>query len=219
MLKMHRTMADVMKVMGSRQARPDGRHRQHARPRRRRRDAEPGADGGAREEDAGWRGRAGWAADCRRPCRGCRRNSPAAVRCCPALAARSRAGCPDWEEEMSELPGSWSRRRRTRNDISRSTEDRFAPTRSTTTKGKPMSLKIRLARAGTKKRPVYHIVVADSRSPRDGRFIERLGYLQSAAAEGEDRAAEVRRREGQGLDGQGRDARPTACRASSTRPA
>jgi small subunit ribosomal protein S16 len=40
-----------------------------------------------------------------------------------------------------------------------------------------MSLVIRLARAGTKKRPVYHIVVADSRSPRDGRFIERLGYF------------------------------------------
>ena len=40
-----------------------------------------------------------------------------------------------------------------------------------------MSLKIRLARAGTKKRPVYHIVVADSRSPRDGRYIERLGYF------------------------------------------
>ena len=40
-----------------------------------------------------------------------------------------------------------------------------------------MSLKIRLARAGTKKRPVYHIVIADSRSPRDGRFIERLGHF------------------------------------------
>ena len=38
-----------------------------------------------------------------------------------------------------------------------------------------MSLKIRLARAGAKKRPYYHIVVADSRSPRDGRFIERVG--------------------------------------------
>jgi small subunit ribosomal protein S16 len=35
---------------------------------------------------------------------------------------------------------------------------------------------IRMARAGTKKRPFYHIVVADSRAPRDGRFIERLGY-------------------------------------------
>jgi small subunit ribosomal protein S16 len=40
-----------------------------------------------------------------------------------------------------------------------------------------MSLKIRMARAGTKKRPVYHIVVADSRYPRDGRFIERLGFF------------------------------------------
>lgn len=39
-----------------------------------------------------------------------------------------------------------------------------------------MSLKIRLARAGTKKRPHYSIVIAESRSPRDGRFIERIGY-------------------------------------------
>ena len=38
-----------------------------------------------------------------------------------------------------------------------------------------MSLKIRLARGGTKKRPHYSIVVADARSPRDGRFIEKLG--------------------------------------------
>jgi len=38
-----------------------------------------------------------------------------------------------------------------------------------------MSLKIRLARGGSKKRPFYRIVVADSRSPRDGRFIEKLG--------------------------------------------
>jgi small subunit ribosomal protein S16 len=40
-----------------------------------------------------------------------------------------------------------------------------------------MSVVIRMARAGTKKRPFYHIVVADSRAPRDGRFIERLGYF------------------------------------------
>lgn len=40
-----------------------------------------------------------------------------------------------------------------------------------------MALVIRLARAGTKKRPVYHVVVADNRAPRDGRFIERLGYF------------------------------------------
>lgn len=38
-----------------------------------------------------------------------------------------------------------------------------------------MSLKIRLARAGSKKRPYYHVVVADVRSPRDGRFIEAVG--------------------------------------------
>jgi small subunit ribosomal protein S16 len=38
-----------------------------------------------------------------------------------------------------------------------------------------MSVKIRLARAGAHKRPFFHIVVADSRSPRDGRFIEKVG--------------------------------------------
>jgi small subunit ribosomal protein S16 len=38
-----------------------------------------------------------------------------------------------------------------------------------------MSLKIRLARGGAKKRPYYRIVIADSRSPRDGRFIEKIG--------------------------------------------
>jgi small subunit ribosomal protein S16 len=38
-----------------------------------------------------------------------------------------------------------------------------------------MSLKIRLARGGAKKRPFYSIVIADARSPRDGRFIERVG--------------------------------------------
>jgi small subunit ribosomal protein S16 len=38
-----------------------------------------------------------------------------------------------------------------------------------------MSLKIRLTRGGAKKRPYYRIVVADARSPRDGRFIEKIG--------------------------------------------
>lgn len=37
-------------------------------------------------------------------------------------------------------------------------------------------VKIRLKRMGTKKRPFYRVVVADSRSPRDGRFIEEIGY-------------------------------------------
>ncbi len=38
-----------------------------------------------------------------------------------------------------------------------------------------MSLKIRLARGGAKKRPFYRVVIADTRSPRDGRFIEKIG--------------------------------------------
>jgi small subunit ribosomal protein S16 len=38
-----------------------------------------------------------------------------------------------------------------------------------------MSVVLRLARAGAKKRPFYHIVAADSRMPRDGRFIENIG--------------------------------------------
>lgn len=39
-----------------------------------------------------------------------------------------------------------------------------------------MAVKIRMKRLGSKKRPFYRIVVADSRSPRDGRFIEEIGY-------------------------------------------
>lgn len=39
-----------------------------------------------------------------------------------------------------------------------------------------MSVRIRLKRIGAKKAPVYRIVVADSRAPRDGRFIEEIGY-------------------------------------------
>ena len=39
-----------------------------------------------------------------------------------------------------------------------------------------MAVKIRLKRMGAKKAPFYRIVVADSRSPRDGRFIEEIGY-------------------------------------------
>ena len=39
-----------------------------------------------------------------------------------------------------------------------------------------MAVKIRLKRMGAKKKPFYRVVVADSRSPRDGRFIEEIGY-------------------------------------------
>jgi len=42
-------------------------------------------------------------------------------------------------------------------------------------------VKIRLARAGAKKRPFYHVVATESRSSRDGRFIERLGYYNPNA--------------------------------------
>lgn len=45
-----------------------------------------------------------------------------------------------------------------------------------------MSLRIRLARGGAKKRPYYRIVVADSRMPRDGRFIERVGSYNPMVA-------------------------------------
>ena len=51
-----------------------------------------------------------------------------------------------------------------------------------------MALKIRLSRGGAKKQPFYRIVVADSRSPRDGRFIERLGtYDPMVAKDSENR--------------------------------
>lgn len=50
-----------------------------------------------------------------------------------------------------------------------------------------MSLKIRLSRAGSKKRPYYHIVIADIRSPRDGRFIERVGFWNPMLAEENER--------------------------------
>ncbi|MFT5174089.1 MAG: small subunit ribosomal protein S16 [Gammaproteobacteria bacterium] len=45
---------------------------------------------------------------------------------------------------------------------------------------------IRLARGGAKKRPYYHVVVADSRRARDGRFIERLGFFNPIAVQGQE---------------------------------
>ena len=49
-----------------------------------------------------------------------------------------------------------------------------------------MSLKLRLARGGSKKRPFYSIVVADARSPRDGRFIEKIGTFNPLLAKDND---------------------------------
>jgi len=48
-------------------------------------------------------------------------------------------------------------------------------------------VKIRLTRGGAKKRPFYHIIVTDSRSARDGRNIERVGYYNPVATGGEQR--------------------------------
>src|ERR1700722_3442207 len=45
-----------------------------------------------------------------------------------------------------------------------------------------MSVKIRLSRGGTKKRPFYRIVVADARMPRDGRFVEKIGTFDPLKA-------------------------------------
>lgn len=49
-----------------------------------------------------------------------------------------------------------------------------------------MATKIRLARGGAKKRPYYRIVVADQRSPRDGRFIEKLGAYNPMLPKGDE---------------------------------
>jgi small subunit ribosomal protein S16 len=46
-------------------------------------------------------------------------------------------------------------------------------------------VKIRLARAGAKKRPFYHVVATDNRRPRDSHYIERLGYYNPMATGGE----------------------------------
>ncbi|CAM4362474.1 30S ribosomal protein S16 [Kerstersia similis] len=45
---------------------------------------------------------------------------------------------------------------------------------------------IRLARGGSKKRPFYNVVAADSRNRRDGRFVERVGFYNPVAREGEE---------------------------------
>ncbi len=51
-----------------------------------------------------------------------------------------------------------------------------------------MAVKIRLARGGAKKRPFYHVVAADIRAPRDGKYIERLGFFNPMVAkDAEDR--------------------------------
>ena len=50
-----------------------------------------------------------------------------------------------------------------------------------------MAIKIRLARGGSKKRPYYHVVIADVRSPRDGRVIERIGSYNPMLAKDDEK--------------------------------
>ena len=87
-----------------------------------------------------------------------------------------------------------------------------------------MALKIRLARGGAKKRPFYSIVVADSRSPRDGRFIEKLGtynpmldkgHAERAGAEGRAHRALARARRAADRP---RRALPRRCRPARRSP-
>jgi small subunit ribosomal protein S16 len=54
-------------------------------------------------------------------------------------------------------------------------------------KGSNEMVTIRLSRGGSKKRPFYHITVADQRNPRDGRFIERVGFFNPVARGQEER--------------------------------
>ncbi len=70
-----------------------------------------------------------------------------------------------------------------------------------------MSLKIRLSRGGTKKRPFYRIVVADARMPRDGRFVEKIGTFDPLKAK--DDASRARARPGQGQGWLAKGAQPT----------
>src|SRR5262249_30995865 len=99
-------------------------------------------------------------------CREDRARRPAA-QACPGLAASCRgSGC---------RASRGSERGLTRRSDGRAVVPRSA-------KGSEMALKIRLARAGTKKRPYYHVVIADSRAPRDGRFIERIGHFNPLVA-------------------------------------
>src|ERR1700723_1769200 len=71
-----------------------------------------------------------------------------------------------------------------------------------------MSVKIRLSRGGTKKRPFYRIVVADARAPRDGRFIEKIGTFDPLKAQ--DDAARLLLDVERAKTWLGRGAQPTA---------
>ncbi len=70
---------------------------------------------------------------------------------------------------------------------------------------------IRLSRGGAKKNPFYHVVVADRRCPRDGRFIERIGYFNPAAKGKSSRMLLIKERVDHWL---GQGAQPSDCVAN-----
>jgi small subunit ribosomal protein S16 len=72
-------------------------------------------------------------------------------------------------------------------------------------RGEEMAVKIRLARHGAKGAPFYRIVVADSRSPRDGRFIERIGTYNPRTEPSEIRVDEEKAKEWLGKGAQPTD--------------
>lgn len=81
-----------------------------------------------------------------------------------------------------------------------------------------MATSIRLSRGGSKKRPYYRIVVADSRAPRDGKFIERIGSYNPVLPKGDEKRVVLDvERASTGLPPA--RSRPTALPASWTQPA
>ena len=149
---------------GQRQARPDGRPRPDAwacgggMPI-------AGADGRNGQENAGRAIAAGLSG----------RRSPA-IAADYAGTAAEHAG-PARPRHARKIPRHSGPSRLREKEITAFDFNQLNDQRNVQQRKTAMSLVIRMARAGTKKRPFYHIVVADSRSPRDGRFIERLGYF------------------------------------------
>jgi small subunit ribosomal protein S16 len=82
-----------------------------------------------------------------------------------------------------------------------------------------MSLKIRLARGGSKHRPYYNVVIADSRFARDGRFIEKIGAYNPLLGKDDEKRLDDRPRESQGMARQRRDADGSRRPLPRSRPA
>ncbi len=179
LLKMHRNMADMMKAMGQGKRGPLAGMAQMM-----------GFGGGGMPSAEAMKQLA------EKMPGGIPQGAPSLPKDFPGLPGLGKPTLPG----LGGLPGLGKKRKKTEeitHDFSKQTN---TPTE------KRMSVVIRLARAGTKKRPVYHVVVADSRFPRDGRFIERLGHFNPLLPKRQRAAPEARHGQGQGLDGQGRSA-------------